>query len=60
MKDSSADAGLCATCQHAKVLTNDRGSTFYRCGLSITDPRFPKYPRLPVVTCDGYAANRPA
>jgi hypothetical protein len=24
------------------------------CGRSATDPRFPKYPRLPVVRCAGY------
>ena len=28
--------------------------TFYRCGLSETDPRFRKYPPLPVVQCTGY------
>lgn len=24
------------------------------CELSKTDPRFPKYPRLPVLACPGY------
>ncbi len=24
------------------------------CNLSLTNPRFPKYPRLPVLSCDGY------
>jgi len=24
------------------------------CQLSLHDPRFPKYPRLPVLACDGY------
>ena len=33
---------------------SDRGSTFYRCALADTDPRFTKYPRLPVLQCDGY------
>lgn len=49
--------GLCATCTHMQKIASDRGSTFYRCGLSDTDPRFPKYPRLPVLRCSGY---RPA
>jgi GNAT superfamily N-acetyltransferase len=31
-----------------------RGSRFYLCGRSHTDPRFPKYPRLPVRDCAGY------
>ncbi len=46
--------GLCRTCAHAKVITTPRGSTFYLCRLSESDPRFEKYPRLPVVRCDGY------
>ena len=48
------DAGLCATCEHARVITSDRGSRFYFCERSRTDPRFPRYPRLPVVACIGY------
>lgn len=47
-------AGLCATCVHARAITSDRGSTFVWCGLSKADPRFPKYPRLPVLACDGW------
>src|SRR5262249_41804670 len=46
--------GLCATCAHATVVRNDRGSTFYLCERSKTDPGFPRYPRLPVVSCVGY------
>ena len=47
-------AGLCGSCMHAQVVTSPRGSTFYLCRLSFTDPRFARYPRLPVVTCTGY------
>ncbi len=46
--------GLCATCVHRSVIRTRRGSTFLLCGLSRTDPRFPRYPRLPVLACDGY------
>ena len=46
--------GLCANCAHKQTITSDRQSEFVRCGLSKTDPRFPKYPRLPVVQCTGY------
>ena len=46
--------GLCRTCLHAKVITTPRGSTFYLCRLSETDPRFAKYPSLPVIRCSGY------
>ena len=48
------DPGLCADCKFAHVIESDRGSVFYQCKLSFTDPRFPKYPRLPVLECDGY------
>ena len=49
-----ARAGLCAICAHARVIGNDRGSRFYLCELARTDPRFPRYPRLPVTCCAGY------
>lgn len=58
MNDSThigqAGAGLCARCTHAQVITSSRGSTFYLCRLSAVDPRFPKYPRLPVIACSGF------
>ncbi len=47
-------AGLCASCRHADVVTSSRGSQFYLCRLSFTDPRFARYPTLPVLTCSGY------
>jgi hypothetical protein len=31
-----------------------RGSNFWLCARSADDPRFPKYPRLPVLQCPGY------
>jgi hypothetical protein len=46
-------AGLCATCEHLRVAASKR-SVFVRCGLADTDPRFPKYPPLPVARCGGY------
>lgn len=46
--------GLCGSCAHAKMIETKRGSTFYLCRLSETDPRFPKYPPLPVIRCAGY------
>jgi len=46
--------GLCDTCKHQKLVRNTRGSVFSLCELSKTDPRFPKYPRLPVERCAGY------
>lgn len=46
--------GLCLTCRWAKPSTNRRGSTFYRCGRAESDPRFTRYPPLPVRSCPGY------
>ena len=46
--------GLCATCRYVRIVPSARGSTFYLCRRSEFDPRFAKYPRLPVVRCVGY------
>jgi hypothetical protein len=46
--------GLCADCTHARQIESSRGSSFLLCQLSATDPRFPKYPRLPVLQCAGF------
>jgi len=48
-------AGLCGACLWARPVTSSRGSVFLRCALSETDPRFAKYPALPVLACPGYA-----
>jgi hypothetical protein len=50
----NAHAGLCSDCLHARRLESARGSVFILCNLSLTDPRFPKYPRLPVLSCASY------
>jgi len=47
-------AGLCAHCLHARTIESTRGSVFILCELAATDSRFPKYPRLPVLSCNGY------
>lgn len=47
------DPGLCGDCVHRRVLTTER-SAFVRCELADTDPRFVRYPRLPVLRCAGY------
>jgi hypothetical protein len=50
-------AGLCEDCQYSKIIRSDRGSGFYQCLRSFNDPAFPKYPRLPVLQCSGYAKS---
>jgi GrpB-like predicted nucleotidyltransferase (UPF0157 family) len=52
-----ADSGLCAACVHSRRIESARGSVFILCNLSGTDPSFPKYPRLPVLSCRGYKPN---
>jgi hypothetical protein len=47
-------AGLCERCRNVKVVETRKGSCFYLCMLSEIDPRFPRYPRIPVVRCLGY------
>ena len=39
-----------------RLIRSDRGSVFYFCALSATDPRFTKYPALPVIACSGYVS----
>ncbi len=50
----AAPEGLCATCRHAREVENSRGSRFLLCERSRTDPRFPRYPPLPVLRCAGH------
>lgn len=50
-----ARIGLCLACVHSRKIKADRGSIFFLCQLSETDPGFPKYPRLPMLSCRGYA-----
>jgi hypothetical protein len=46
--------GLCRQCVFMRRIRSSRGTTFYRCDRSDIDPRFPKYPQLPVIACAGF------
>ncbi|HYT03386.1 MAG TPA: hypothetical protein VEM13_00735 [Gemmatimonadales bacterium] len=52
------DVGLCFTCRWVHIVTNRRGSTFFRCGRAETDARFVRYPVLPVLECEGFEPER--
>jgi PEGA domain len=52
----TADSGLCATCVHARTIESAKGSKFLLCQRSLTDPSYPKYPRLPILSCPGHEA----
>jgi hypothetical protein len=53
--DERPRVGLCADCQHARTIVSAKGSRFTLCGKAQEDPRFRKYPPLPVLACPGYA-----
>jgi hypothetical protein len=46
--------GLCLNCEHAKRVEAKEDAGYFLCERSLTDPTFPKYPRLPVLRCSGY------
>ncbi len=48
------EVGLCARCLHARVIVNRNASRFYYCERSRSDRRFPRYPPLPVLECEGW------
>jgi hypothetical protein len=48
-------AGLCNSCVWQRVVVSGRGSAFSMCRKAAEDPRFRKYPPLPVLACDGHA-----
>jgi hypothetical protein len=53
---SKVTVGLCAACAWVRTTTARSGATYYRCARAEQDPRFPRYPALPVRRCPGYAA----
>jgi hypothetical protein len=55
----STNSGLCGKCVHVKVVSSARGSAFYLCERAKSDPRYAKYPRLPVLRCPGFAPQLP-
>ena len=59
MTRDGAAAGLCADCRHARRIGNRRGSVFLLCDRAATDPRYRRYPPLPVVSCAGYEPGPP-
>lgn len=54
-RQAGPQAGLCDSCSHQRLIRNTRGSAFSLCARSRDDPVYPRYPRLPVANCRGYA-----
>jgi hypothetical protein len=59
LADLPTPPGLCADCVHRRLVASKR-SAFLLCGLAEVDPRFPRYPPLPVVSCAGYRPGEAA
>ncbi|MCY4509637.1 MAG: hypothetical protein OXG35_22135 [Acidobacteria bacterium] len=51
--------GLCLHCRHARAVRSRTDQDYYRCGRSDDDGRYSKYPRLPMLSCDGYEPGVP-
>jgi len=59
MPSETSRVGLCASCRHGSCQNTARGSEFWRCRLADRDPRFLRYPPLPVIECPGHAPGEP-
>jgi hypothetical protein len=57
-KSALPGVGLCSICRHARRVVTPR-SVFWMCRLAATDPRFERYPRLPVERCPGHEPGEP-
>ena len=51
--ERAAEVGLCLHCRHSRRVPTPR-AIYWLCELAASDPRFEKYPRLPVRSCPGY------
>jgi len=56
--DAGGSPGLCERCRAARLVRTPR-SVFWLCERSREDPRFERYPRLPVLECPGFEALPP-
>ena len=58
-EDASGPAGLCGNCCHVRGITGDHRNVYYLCRLSAVDPRYVRYPVLPVTDCAGFLRREP-
>jgi hypothetical protein len=47
-------AGLCNSCKWQRLVRTTRGSVFSLCERHRSDPRYAKYPPIPVLACPGF------
>lgn len=48
------EMSLCHTCKYKSEVRSDKGSVFLMCKYSEIKPAYPKYPPLPVLSCNAY------
>ena len=52
---AAVPAGLCERCAHRRLVATTRGPAYSLCERSRSEPeRYPRYPRLPVLRCEGF------
>lgn len=49
------EMSLCHTCKYKSEVRSNRGSIFLMCKYSEINAAYPKYPPLPVLSCNAYA-----
>ena len=47
-------AGGCVSCVYARLIRAKANDVYYFCERSVNDPRYARYPRLPMLTCEGH------
>ena len=52
-------AGLCGACSQGRPIRSGKGSTFFLCERSRDDPRYVRYPPLPMLACAGFEPSPP-
>ena len=57
--DREERVGLCLRCRHARLVRSRTNQDYYRCERSADDALYPKYPRLPMRSCDGFDPVEP-
>lgn len=60
MTEEEIRIGLCLRCRYHSPVVSGKGSHFILCAYSRIDPSYPKYPRLPVLTCAAMEPSDPA
>ena len=56
MNDFDPETGLCRGCAHVREVVSARGAVFFMC----KHPERPKYPPLPVMSCDAHVRKEEA